>query len=159
MLGEKAIVKEGDLRAKSNFFQNIYLEHPSSLVTISRIITAATVIAPFCFQGQLWGGFTFTNFCLVLSHQKHPSRGFLLAKYGTSIRSFSIIAVVSIFGKFLEKHQLIFSISLSFKYVLWCKWFSMNFPKIFRNSFFKEHSWQDAPDLIWLFLEYFENTF
>ena len=53
VLGEKATVKEGDLRAESNFFQNIYLEHSSSLVTISRIITAATIMAPFCFQGQL----------------------------------------------------------------------------------------------------------
>ena len=146
---------------KSNFLKNIYLEQDSSVVTTSRIITAATITASSCFQGQPWGGFTSTNFFWVLPHQKHPSRSFLLAKYGSSIRRFSINSCSEYFGEITRKKsvtELIFSIALSFQYVLWCKWFSRNFLKIFRNSFFKKHSWWDAPDFVWLFLEYFENN-
>ena len=33
------------------------------------------------------------------------------------------------------------------------------FPKNFQNSFFKEHSRQDASDFVWLFLKNFNNTF
>ena len=69
-----------------------------------------------CFQGQLWGGFTSTNFCLVLSHQKHSSRGFLLAKYGTSIRSFSINSCSEYFWEIPRKTsahmQYIFELSI-----------------------------------------------
>ena len=63
------------------------------------------------------------------------------------------IAVVIIFGKFLEKHhrQPSYSAVMSFQYVLYCGWFSRNLSKIVVESlvkFFKEYSWWDASDFI-----------
>ena len=54
-------------------------------------------------------------------------------------RRFSFeIAPLNIFGKFLEKHQQESSCSVkSFLYVPCWKWFSRNFPKIFRTAFSK----------------------
>ena len=88
-----------------SFFQNIYLKHASSVFYKYRIITAATIVVPFCFQGQLRGGFTFTKFFLSVTSLKALIQRCSSMKYGTSIGFSFEIAVLNIFGKFLEKHQ------------------------------------------------------
>ena len=35
----------------------------------------------------------------------------------------------------------------------------LEFLKNVQNSFFKEHSFSDASDFVWLFFKYFQNTF
>ena len=57
------------------FFKRIFIYNMLfQLSTTLKIITAATTVVPFCFQGQLGGGFTSTkNFfdcCLIKS--THP---------------------------------------------------------------------------------------
>ena len=81
-------------------------------------------------------------FWVLLTSSVAPIPRCSLMKYETCIGSFSFkIAVLNIFGKFLEKHQwqrsILLSIVISFQYVLCHKLFSRNFLKIFRTAFSK----------------------
>ena len=85
------------------FFQNIHLQHTFSVVHTSRIITTATTVVQFCFQGQLWWGFTSIKFFLSVGSSEALIQRCSLMKYGTSIARFSFkIDVLNTFGKILE---------------------------------------------------------
>ena len=93
-------------------------------------------LVPFCFQGQLWGGFTstkvFLECCLIRS--THPEVFFneIWNVHGKVIlNSYS-----EYFGEIPRKTatELIFNKVTSFRYALCCKWFSSNFPKKFRTA-------------------------
>ena len=119
------------------FISNMFLQ----LLTKLTIITTATTVVLFCFQGQLWRGFTSTISLLSVPLSEALFQRCSLVKYGTSIRRFYFkIAVPNIFRKFLDKKSvtaLIFSIVMSFQYVFYPKLFSRNFLKILRIAFSK----------------------
>ena len=114
------------------------------LFTTSKIITAAITVVPFCFQSQPWGGFTSTNFFFF-------SLSVASSKALRDVLSFNEIWNVhrKVFFKnscseyFPEiprktsATELMFNIVVSFQYALCYKWFSRNFPKIFRTSLSK----------------------
>ena len=76
-----------------------------------------------------------------------------LMKYGTYIGRPSFkINDLHIFGKLSEKHiQHNYKLSAC----ALTKWFFRKFSK----SIFKEYSWWDTSDFVWLFLKNFQNTF
>ena len=112
-----------------------YLFHVSSMLfTTLRIITAATNVVLFYFEGQLWGGLTSTKnyFECCLIRTIHPDS--FLRKFEAFIRRFSFkVAVLEVHRK--HQQQNISSIIRRCQYVLCCKWLSRNFPKIFRTVF------------------------
>ena len=96
------------------------------LLTTLRIITAATTVVQFCFQGQPWGGFTSSKAFLEchLIRSTHPE--VFLMKHRTSIESFSFkIVVLNICSEYFQEissktlaTELTFSIVISFQYAL-----------------------------------------
>ena len=111
------------------------------LFTTSRIITAATSVLPSSFQSQLSGRFTSVKnvfeFCLIRS--THPEV-FFNERYNMNGKVFYHSSCSEYFGRIPRKKlmtELIFSIVTSFQYTLCRRWFSRNFPKIFRTAFSK----------------------
>ena len=110
--------------SKSNFFFKIFICNiVLQLFTTSTIIRAAKTVLPFCFQGQLWGGFTSAKkFFWVLPRQKHSSSVF----FWNSCSEY----IPKIASKKTSTTEF-----MSFRYALCRKWFSWNFPKIFSAAF------------------------
>ena len=115
-----------------SFFQNIYQYHTSSIVHNLRIIRAATTVVSFCFQGQLWGGFTSTEkFLSVASLQAltHPEV-FFNEIWNIHLKVFFWNRCSKYFWEIPTKtsvKELIFSKFLSFQHGFGCKWFSPKF--------------------------------
>ena len=132
------------IRVQSPAFLKIFICNTILQLSATAIITAATTVLPFCFQGKRRGGFTFakTFFECCFIRSTHPEVSFneiwKVSKSGFIERFSFNIAVLNIFGKFLEKHQqqslFIFSLFMSFQHALSPKWFSRNFPNIFRTT-------------------------
>ena len=59
------------IQVHSLFFFKIFIcKMLLQLFTTSRTITATTTVVPFCFQGQLWGGFpSIKNFLQPFNHK------------------------------------------------------------------------------------------
>ena len=96
-------VTKGDLGSKPNFFFKIFICNTLlQLFTTSRIITVASTVVLFCFQGRLWGGFTSTKFFVSVASSETLIQRCFLMKYGTSIGEFSFKIVLNIFEKFLK---------------------------------------------------------
>ena len=111
------------------------------LFTTSRIITAATSVLPSSFQSQLSGGFTSVKsvFGCCLIRSTHPEV-FFNEIYNMNGKVFFHNSCSEYFGRIPRKKLMtepIFSIVTSFQYALCRRWFSRNFPKIFRTAFSK----------------------
>ena len=93
------------------FFFSIFLFNMLlQLFTTSRIITVATTVVPFCFQGQFWGGFTSTKIFLSTASSEALIPMFSFMKHGIYTGRFSFkIAALNICKEFLEKWQSSYS--------------------------------------------------
>ena len=155
-----------------NFFFKIFICNMLlQLFSTSRIITAATSLVPFCFQGHKFGTILFSRYHFVFGftstkvffeccfiRSTHPEV-FFNEIWNIYRKVFLYNSCSEYFREIPRKKsatELIFNIIMSFQYALCRKWFPRNFPNFF---FFKEHSSRDASDFVWLFLENVQNTF
>ena len=133
---------------KALFFKIFICDTLFQLFTTSKIITAATTVVRFCFQSQPWGGFTSTNFILFvvvffLSVASSKALGDVLSFneiWNIHRKVFFKKSCSEYFSETPRKTsatELMFNIVVSFQYALCYKWFSRNFPKIFRTSLSK----------------------
>ena len=147
------------------FFSNyLYVKRFFSCFTTLRKITVATTGTILHLRLTFKRGYFHQKFFLRFASSDVLIQRCFLMKYVTTMHQlFFKNSYFEYFhkipGKKKSATELIFSIVMSFQYALCCKWFSRNFPNIFRTTF-QEHSWRNTSNFVWLFLKKFLfNTF